>query len=203
MRNNLKIGLGFFSMCILLLSGCSLFSPVKTENESTYELNTVPHVPTKKSRHPKTILVMQPEATPTYNSSQMIYAVKPYQTNYFAKSTWDTSPAYMLQPLIIQTLQNTHHYRAVVSPSFIGNYEYVLNTQLLELQQDFSYMPSVVHLTLRAQLTRVSTNKVIATKQFSITKRTPENTPYGGVVAANQATGILLQELARFCLKST
>jgi hypothetical protein len=45
-----------------------------------------------------------------------------------------------------------------------------------------------------------ATNRVVASKEFSVEERPLFNTPYGGVMAANQATAKMLAELAEFCL---
>jgi cholesterol transport system auxiliary component len=189
-------------LSLIILSSCSFLSPIKTESEATYELNTVPLVKITKSKKPMTLLVFPPEANPTYSSTQMVYTLKPYETRYFTKNRWTTAPAYMLQPLMIEALQNTHYFHAVVTPSFTGHVDYVMNSQLLELRQDFSHLPSTIHLTLQAQLINTSTNSVIATKRFTVVKPAPENSPYSGVIAANEATRTLLQELAEFCVQA-
>lgn len=184
---------------LLALSGCSFFSPVKLENKSTYVLNSLPSSLPKKAMRPITILVLTPETRPAYNTMQMAYTVKPYQLAYFTQNQWAETPSQMLQPLIVQTLQNTHLFHAVVSPPFMGRYDYVLATEILQLQQDFSVKPSRVDIKLRAQLTNSATNTVIATREFTVNEHILQRTPYGGVLAANRGTQTLLRELAHFC----
>jgi len=82
----------------------------------------------------------------------------------------------------------------------VGNYDYVLNTQILELQQDFTLCPAMVRLTLRAQLSRGMTQQILATQEFSIQEPILQKTPYAGVIAANHATAKMIQELAEFTL---
>jgi cholesterol transport system auxiliary component len=185
---------------ISLLSSCSLLTPVPRSN--TYMINTVPGVATHRSSH-GAILVVQPVAAPIYETSDMAYTTSPYAISYFAKNMWAETPPQMLQPLMIQTLLNTHHFKAVSGNNAYGTYEYVLNSQLLELQQDFTQRISVVRLRLRVELIRNSSNQVIATKEFSVVVPAPYNTPYGGVIAANRATAQMLQDLARFCMRRT
>jgi len=194
MRNMLVV------MLLFLSSGCTLMSPVKTETKTTYVLNTVPHPMMKRSKRQITLLVTRSESGAIYNTTEMVYAIKPYQIAYFVKNSWADSPTKMLQPLIIQTMQNTHYFHGVNLPSFSGKYDFVLNTQLLQLQQDFFNEYSVVHLTLRAQLVDAATSRVIAAKQFSVEEVAPSNNPYGGVIAANKATASILKQLAKFCL---
>ena len=66
----------------------------------------------------------------------------------------------------------------------------------MEFVQDFTNRTPVVVMTVRAQITRVSTNQVIATKQFSVTQPMPQVSPYAGVYAANYASAHILKRLA-------
>lgn len=184
----------------LLLSSCSLLSPVKTEPSATYLLNTVPHCLPKKQTRPLTLLVLPPDTRPVYNTTLMAYTIKPYQVSYFARNQWAETPSQMLLPLIVQTLQNTHYFHAVVTPPYSGRYNYLLTTQILTLQQNYICCPHVVEMSVRAQLLRGSTSQVVATKQFNVLVPIRQRTPYCGVYAANRATAIILTELAYFCL---
>jgi cholesterol transport system auxiliary component len=185
----------------MLLSGCSSFlAPVKSEPQNQYVLNRVPPVAKQPTTDPKTILVAHTQADSIYNSTQMSYTLQAYQIAYFANNRWAETPTRMLQALIVQTLQATQHFRAVVSPPFIGRPDYVLNTQLLELQQDFLQNPSVIHIKLRVQLIKVASNQVIVDKELFVTEATEKNTPYGGVIAANHAAEKLMAQLARLCM---
>ncbi|OGT41688.1 MAG: hypothetical protein A3F42_03025 [Gammaproteobacteria bacterium RIFCSPHIGHO2_12_FULL_37_34] len=184
----------------VLLVGC--LPPVKLESESNYILNTRSYQVKKSHQNrPITLYVSLPETVPAYNTTQMAYTIKPYQIAYFAKNRWAETPSQMLQPLIVQSLQNTGYFHAIVTPPFVGNYHYTLNTQILQLQQNFIYHPGMVQLTVRVQLSQTATGQVIATKQFSIFEPIRQRTPYGGVVAANRATGKLLTQLTEFCLQ--
>jgi cholesterol transport system auxiliary component len=182
------------------LSSCSLLSPVKSEAGSSYIINAVPEYVPTRSTHSVTLLVMQPETSEIYNTTQMAYSVRPYQIAYFSRNHWAETPSQMLQPLIVQTMQNTHYFHAVVTPPFIDGYDYSLSTQILELQQDYTHKPAILKLKLRAQLSRAAINRVIATTQYSVEVPIPSGTPYGGVFAANRATAQVLRQLAEFCV---
>lgn len=186
------------SVSAMMLSSCSLLSPVKGENKETYVLNTVPSsVPEKKTRS-ITILVTLPEARPTYNTTQMAYTIRPYQVAYFTQNQWAETPPQMLQPLIVRTLQKTHLFHAVVTPPFMGRYEYTLSTDIAMLQQDFTKVPARLDLKVQAQLIKSSTNQVVGTKQFSVSEPIRYKSPYSGVAAANRATAKILKEIAEF-----
>lgn len=199
---NLRRIITFIStlLSLLALSSCSLFSAVPSQSTSAYVINTTPCHITSESRDHTSLFVAPMEADPIYNTTAMAYTTKPYQIAYFGKNNWAEPPAAMIQPLIIQTLQNTHHFRTVNGGSSVGNYDYILKTQLLELQQAFLSNTSIVHLKIRAQIINANNGQVIATKQFSVSEMTAQKTPYSGVIATNRATAAILEQIARFCL---
>lgn len=188
---------------VFVASGCSLLSPVKAESQSIYEINTAPlYVPQKKARAVN-MLVMLPETAPAYNTTQMVYRTKPYQLAYFAQNRWAETPAQMLQQLMVQTLLATHHYHAVVTPPFLGKYDYILSSQILELRQDFTRRPAVTRFRLHVTLSKTSTNQIIASQEFTIQEPFYCNTPYHGVIAANRAVEKALSRIVTFALHNT
>ncbi len=195
MRNKL-IGIA----AIFLLSACSVFSPVKNEPVNSYVLNTLPKIHSHKSRHRVAVLVAQPITSEINNTTQMAYTIGQHQIAYFAKNRWADTPAQMLQSLLIQTLQNTKYFYAVESPPITAQYDYVINTQLLQFEQQFFTHSSGVVITLRVQIIKTSNDKIVAAKQFTVREPALENTPYGGVVAANQAAAKLTAQVVKFCV---
>lgn len=147
---------------------------------------------------------MLPESNAVYNTTDMAYTTEPYQVAYFANNGWAETPAKMLQPLIVQALQSTHYFKAIGTSIISTRYDMILTTQLLQLQQDFTNknVRSQVHLVLRAQLINAATGRVIAARQFSAVEAAPTNNPYGGVIAANRAASVVMEELAAFCLRA-
>lgn len=191
----------FLFLCVMTLTSCSLFSPVKTDTINKFLLSKIPtHTLVKKPRN-TIILVSIPDSRPVFNTTQMAYTLRPYQISYFSQNQWAEVPAEMFQPLLVQTLQNTRYFRAVVTPPYSGSYNYSLGTQILELTQDFSHRTPMLLMTVRAQIMRISTNQIVGTRQFSVSLPIPQGTPYGGVYAANQATAIILEKISRFCLE--
>jgi len=162
-------------------------------------INTIPPVPSKKT-HKLTLLVQTPETQPTFNTTQMAYSIRPYQVAYFSKNQWAETPAEMFAPLLVRTLQKTHFFRAVVTPPFLGRPDYILSTQILDLQQDFTHYPALLRLTINVQLIRFSSNQVIASQFFNEQQPMMYRTPYSGVIAANRATENILRKMAQFCL---
>ncbi len=190
----------FIIISTCMLSACSFFSPVTMEAQTKYVLNTVPSVPSKKT-HKITLLVQAPETQQTYNTTLMAYTIKPHQVAYFSKNQWAEKPSQMFQPLLVRTLQKTHFFHAIVTPLMPGHSDYVLSTQILELLQDFTQYPAMLRLTVNVQLTRSSTNQVIASQLFTEQQPMVYRAPYSGVIAANRATENILGKITLFCLR--
>ncbi len=191
------IGLSFS-----LLSACSILSPVATPQMITYRLQAVNQQHAGRAPSRLTLLVLRPTASPGYHTNAMIYSTDHYLSETFAKNQWVAPPAQMLLPLIVTSLQNTHYFHAVVAPPFPGLADLDLNIQLLQFQQEFIEGESQFRMVLRAELINNNNNRVIVEQQFAALIPAPENNPHGGVIAANQATTIILQQLAKWCVQN-
>ena len=191
--------------CVLLfftfsffLSGC--LSPVSPPDSPAYLIKTVPDDVTVRRQQNATILVLQPNTAPLYNTRDMAYSKTPFQISYYAKNSWAEAPADMLLPLITKTLQKTHHFKAVVNSPYSGRYTYLLSTEITELLQDFTSCKPVLKFSMRAQLIN-NNGQLIAVKEISKTVPMRKEDPYAGVLAANQAVAEALSELARFVVR--
>jgi cholesterol transport system auxiliary component len=185
--------------CAVLLSGCTLLAPVKTNTEK-YTLNDIPPDLAGERAHSSTLLVLVPEAEPLYASTQMAYTTQAYQIAYFSENEWAETPPQMIQPLLIETLRRTHYFGDVLSSPDFGRHTFMLRSEILEIKQDFTSEPAMLRLTMRFDLSREATNQVIASKELSVRQPMSERNPKAGVVAANQAMVKLLSELADFVI---
>ena len=200
----MKITTALFLSAIsaIFLSSCSL-SPIKTAPISTYTITNWPKktVVTQKTISRQTILVTTPVASPGYESSRMIYVMIPYQLKSFANHRWVAPPANLLLPLMANRLRAAGYFHAVVTSPFSGAAHYQLNTQLLTLQQEFLQPESKVRLTIEATLINTVTGRVVASRVFESVVPAPENNPYAGVLATNQAAHNVLNKIAQFVIR--
>lgn len=188
---------GLSILFCILLTGC--LSAVKVKPTNTYFLNTLPDV-TARRTHSGTIMVAMPETREAFDTTQMAYSSSRFEIAYYGLNNWAETPGEMLQPLIVQTLQNTHYFHAVVIPPFGGLYDYLLRTQILDLRQDYTQSQPMFRIAIRAQLISARTGRVIATKLITVSQPIYQCTPYSGVRAGNAATAQALKELARFVI---
>jgi len=149
------------------------------------------------------VLVFPPKAVPLYDTTQMAYSTQPHEVAYFSEREWGEKPSQMLYPLLVRTLENTHAFRAVLIEPFPGRYTYALRAEIVELIQDFRSDSAELVLSLRFQLTDYGAKTVISTKEISVREPMRERNSYAGVMAANEATAKVLQQMARYVLQAT
>ena len=189
--------IGLF-VSLLVLSGCS---PVKAPVTHQYTLEIPAHKQTTHKHLPYTLLISKPEAMAGYQTEQMLYVKTPFTLEPFAKNAWVSPPADMIYPVLVERFQSSHAFRAITSAPFADKTDYRLDTQLITLNQNFLSKPSVLKFAAKLALTRVSDNHVIASKL--IVKNIPcsQNTPLGGVIAANQASVAFTDDALKFVIK--
>ena len=186
-------------LALSLVPGCALLTapPMETSKEV---LNKMPPELPKRASRGAVLLVFPPQARPIYDTTQMAYTVQPYEIAYFSQHEWAETPAQMLQPLLVKTLESTRFFSAVLAPPYAGRYGYALRTEIRELIADFTSEPAALQLSLRFQLSEGAAGRIVAIKEISIREPMQKKSPYAGVVAANEATAKALLELARFVL---
>jgi cholesterol transport system auxiliary component len=149
-----------------------------------------------------TLVVNPSHAAAGFDSRRIIYVREPHRLEYFAHSEWVDTPARMLAPLVVAAVENSAAFRAVVpTPSAVSG-DLRLDTEIVRLQQEFGAPPSQVRFTLRAYLMDNTTRRVLARREFDATVAAASDDPYGGVVAANRAVQIVLEQLAAFCAEA-
>ncbi|MEK7758419.1 MAG: ABC-type transport auxiliary lipoprotein family protein, partial [Pseudomonadota bacterium] len=106
-------------------------------------------------------------------------------------------------PLLVQAMEQTGSFRAVVQTPGAFPADVRLDTELIRLQHDFVTQPSRVQLTLRAQLIDVRGQRVLAVKQFDESENAASDNAYGGVTAANRVLQRVLDQLADFSVSGS
>jgi len=187
---------------VLLLSSCSVFKPVKTENPNTYAIEAE-FPPVVAGKGELNLLVSMPVARAGFESARMIYLKKAHEIEHFSQNQWVDSPARMLAPLLVQALENTATYHAVIPARSVASADLRLDTEIVRLQHEFLAKPSRVHITMRAQLVDLREKSVLVTREFDVTEASASEDPYGGVLATNRAVKVLLQQVADFCVQGS
>ena len=141
------------------------------------------------------LLVSQPQAEPGFETQRMVYLKRPYELEYYAVNQWADTPVRMFGPLMVQALNQTDAWRAVIPlPSSVRG-DYRLDTHGFRLQQEFLQQPSRVRVMVRTQLVDLKESRILSTRAFEVVENATSEDPYGGVQAANRAVAGLLDQI--------
>lgn len=194
----------FITMLLAYLTACSL-GPVSVSQIQTYNLHADDTFgQTTTETNPGSILITQGSGSNNFYSTNMFYQQKAYQLQSFAKNAWLNMPITMIVNNISENLTELNYFKAVLTNINPGvNVAYTLNTRLLSLYQDFTHTPSQLVLSIQLTLIDNARDKVLASQIFNYREPCTQDTPYGGVVAANKALGQFLNDMDRFILTAT
>ncbi len=185
--------------CVLLAlvtSGCISFRG-GSEAAHTYQLSlegAQREVHAADGNSP-VVQLSPPQAEPGFETPRMVYLKRPYELEYFAANQWADTPANMVAPLLAQSLSQSGILRDVVLlPSLVPG-DYRLDVYGFALQQEFFQQPSRVRVTARAQLVDLKLSMIVGLQRFEAVEPAPSENAYGGVVAANRAVAVLLDQI--------
>ncbi|MEO5954855.1 MAG: ABC-type transport auxiliary lipoprotein family protein [Nitrospiraceae bacterium] len=142
------------------------------------------------------LVVNMPVVQPGFDTQRMAYTQRPYEVSYYATHQWADSPARMLTPVLIQALEQTGYWRAIVPMPTAVRGDHRVEIDQLELVQTFLKKPSQVRLALRVQVIKLPEYLVLGTRLFDAVEGASTDDAYGGAVAANRAADRLVREVA-------
>ncbi len=183
------------SLCSFL-AACSMLPSNNAEEISTYTLSLSKLTQPVSNAKGKTLLVSLPNAVAGLDTIQQLYAYNNNDLRAYNKTQWIDTPSKMLLPLLVQRLESTGQFSAVLSANSTAIGELRLESDLLKFHQDFSVKPSQWRIALRVQLLDVLQRQVLKTHIFEVSAPAPTDNSEGGVTAANQAVEQLLTQIA-------
>jgi cholesterol transport system auxiliary component len=143
-----------------------------------------------------TLVVSLPRAQAGFDTTRMVYLLRPHEVSYYAFNQWADTPARMLMRLLALAMEKRALWVAVFQMPGPVRPDYRLDSDNLVLEQQFFSKPSRVRLALRAQLIDMKRQTVMDSRSFEIFEEAPTEDAYGGVIAANRAAVRLLDEVA-------
>jgi cholesterol transport system auxiliary component len=189
--------------CVVLTSACSALHTAPARDTSFYSLDGVRGAPGKAAAAAgPTLVINPPHAGAGFDSHRIIYTREAHKLEYFAHSEWVDTPARMLAPLIVAATGESGAFRAAVLTPSAAAGDMRLDTEIVQLQQEFSGASSQVRFVLRAYLVESATRRVLASREFESLTPAGSNDPYGGVIAANAGVRTVLAALAAFCAET-
>lgn len=197
------------ALLLTLLGACGILNPGKEAQPSFYSLDgkrteARPEKPAQRPISPSapTLIVNPPHASAGFDSRRIVYVREAHQLEHFAHSEWADSPARMIAPLIVSALEHSGAFRAVVLTPSAAAGDLRLDVDIVRLQHEFDSSPSRVRFTLRAYLVDNETRQVLAWREFDASQVAAQDSPYGGVIAANTAVQGITEQLADFCAEA-
>lgn len=188
---------------LVALGACGALKSTTTPHPDHYALDNVQSAePVAMPAAAPTLIINPPHAAAGFASPRIIYMREAHKLEYFAQSEWIDPPARMLTPLLVAATASTGAFRAVVLTPSSAAGDLRLDTEIIRLQHEFGTMPSRVRFTLRANLVDNNTREVLAWREFDTTVAATSEDAYGGVVAANRAVALVLENVSAFCAET-
>lgn len=184
-----------------LLSGCAGLFGGEEDSFQVFMLNARSAISSPALPTSGVLIVQVPRAQPGYDTRRIAYSRGPLSIAYYANSEWADAPATMLTPLVVQALESSEAFSAVVAAPARARANLLLELDLIQLRQDFSTSPSRAQLALRATLVDVSGRRVLSTRLLQAESSAPSEDAEGGVIAANAALGEVLTSLVAFVME--
>jgi len=194
---------GLLPVLAVALAGCaSGLLPKPAAPPARFTLDGAPPADARPSPGadigPVLVLVV-PQAAPGYETARMVYLRRAQALEHFAFHEWVDTPARMLAPLMLHTLQDSGRFAAVVLSPSLATGSLRLESELVRLHQDFRTVPSTVRLTLRVLLVDSATRRVLGWQEIDETVPADADDPVGGVAAASLASQRVLARVLAFC----
>jgi cholesterol transport system auxiliary component len=193
---------GIVSFTLFVLSSACVLGPNESSAPRSYFLN--PEISWKNPHGygerigTAVLLITQPKPQAGFDTARMAYLLRPYEINYFAFNQWVDPPARLLHRIMVENLDKTGLWSAVLQTAGTVPAQYRLDSDNLILEQQFFSRPSRVRLTLRAQIFDTKKTAILDTRYFELFETAPSDDAYGGVLAANRAAEKLLVEMAEW-----
>jgi len=192
---------GAWLLGLVLLAGCVGPQGRQAEPMAVFTLET--NFPAASyAKDGPVVLVSTPRARPGFDTERMAYVRRPNELEYFARHRWIDAPARMLAPLLVQALEATGAFSAVVPAPTVARAKWRLESEIVRLQQEFFDGPSRVQLVLRSQLIDAATQRPVAARVFSASVPAAGDDARSGAAAANEAARRLLPQLAAWCAEA-
>lgn len=141
------------------------------------------------------LLVSPVQAEPGFETPRMVYVKRPYELEYYAYNQWADAPAHMVTALMVQSLDRSGSWRAVLPLPVSVRGDYRLDSSGFAVRQEFLQQPSRVRVTVRTQVTDLKESRVVGARTFEVWEDAPSDDAYGGVVAANRAMAAMLDQI--------
>ena len=187
---------GIVAAALASLGGCALLDVADGPAPRFFTL-TPPALQTKTAEMPVQLAVKEFSASAALDTSRIVYQPSQNEIKYYAGARWaDQTPA-MIRELMVETLEKSGAFAAVVRDGGAVRADYTLSGEI----RRFAAMPAggdekQVQVVFLVRLMANGTNRIVGTKEFSETVSSVDGGMDNVVGAYNAALGNVLSKLS-------
>lgn len=187
---------GSILLMAVLLAACTTFQAPPDDPQIAWELSPAALPSSADAPRAATLHVARPVPAAALATTRMAYQVQPFERRYYARNHWAVEPARLVHPHLVAALEEAGLFETVLSTATTAPADYRLETELLEITQDFrDREEGVARIELRARLVDLRAGRVLDTQRFEARADSVEARPAAGVAATSQALGQVLEAL--------
>ena len=187
---------GYVAAVALMMQGCAMKEapPVHTYTMDVGKLSMV-----ASSRYKtKVIKVAYPETLKEEMTDKMCYSYSSSDRGVYLNSEWSNAVEKLVQGNLIDMLQQSHIFKAVLPYTSLADEDYRLESVIYDISHHIRGNHSDAIVSMQFTLVDSKTGVLLKTKHFSYKEPTPTVDASGYVQATNRAMHQLAQDLMRW-----
>ncbi len=188
MKNSLR---GFIYLCIIILFTACSFKPTSLEINQyaiDFKLNNKKFNTTLSE-----VFIEEPIVNKSFNTHSIFYTTKAYHFEEYALNKWINRPSDMVYNSFFEAIDSSNIFKAVLKDKSKKESLYILKTDVINIYNSIENNKSYGVLKVKFYIYKDKEN----IKTFTYDKKilTQENTPYGFVIAINEAFAEVVNDL--------
>lgn len=163
----------------------------------THYIISEPKIIKSKKFINKSIKIMLPKAKPSLKSIGILYTKAKKEISSYNKSVWADKPVVLLYSHIYKTLLFSDAFRVILPQNSQALSDYILESDLLNLRQDFYNNKAKLLLEVKFDLIDMDKKEAVISKLFRYKIECDKNAK-GAIKATNEAFDSLSYDLIKW-----
>lgn len=192
----------FLIAAAIVLAGCTATSP--TIKEYTILPSAEPRVGVPSSRASLSLRVAAPKTPPSLASRNLCYLRGKNESGAYLYSRWSDNPSFMIERLLVSSLEEKLTYAVVLSPASIAEASHLLESELHAFHHRI--LPdgtSEGYIDFTCRLVNAKTRQTVANRRFRIVSASPSSDAQGGASALSEAARELTRQCTQWLIQQT
>ncbi len=187
------------SFICLLLGGCAMAGLGGGNSApATYNISTPQVGGVQSSRLMRQVTVSAPTAIRALDSDRIMVSAAGGRISYYGDAAWSDRLPRLLQSRIVEAMQNSGAFRAVLTNQDRVEGDYALATEIRAFQLDVQGNNSAATVAIFGKIVDERHGKVIATREFSARTAAPRVDAAAAVAALQASFNQVTNELVRW-----